>query len=265
VKYISFLRWRVALRCFQRTLLVCCLAAASPLQAVVFGCSNCANWWEQLIQNQQLIKQHVTQLRQLRAQIETLQNAARNAQRLGTFIHHQDAFDAINRVHALTWDNQQAANDLQQASRGIEEAYQGQRGQKAEGLTYSELYQRWSERNARQIEQARRVARLHNQTLAGDQKKVEYVSTQLRSSEGMMQALQAAGEIAQQQLLQLQKLNTLLAAQIQFNADSKAQMAEKEDVRASERNRFLSREGVDGLDLTGQGHRAGQEFRRSPQ
>lgn len=243
-------------------LLLGCFVWMAATQAPAFGCANCATWWEQLLQGQEMIVQRINQLKQLKAQITQMKSEVRNGLTLDHFVDYENAFNTINEVHSLAWENQSVADNMQQASSNMEREYEDYSGLQTKGVTYSQLYQRWSDRNQRQIDQAWRVARLQNQSLNGQQDRMEYVSTQLRSAEGTTQVLQATGEIAQQQLLQLKQLNALLSAHIKFGADSRALEAEQQNAQAVEHTELFSTEEIEGMDLTGRGHKAGEEFKQ---
>lgn len=109
-----------------------------------------------------------------------------------------------------------------------------------DGVDYETVYGDWSKNNMDSILGGLKAAELQNSKLGEEHDLMAEVQTKLETATGALQATQAAGAIAAQQVSQLQKLRGLMMAQMQSQAAYQASQIERQSIKDAAAFKFTS-------------------------
>lgn len=105
--------------------------------------------------------------------------------------------------------------------------------------TYSERYAEWSNTNRDSTINAMKSANLQQSQFADENVTMQTIENMGRTAQGRMQAIQVGNQIAAQQVGQMQKLRSLVMAQMQMQASHQAFEAnQKDSANAKSKNFF---------------------------
>lgn len=225
-------RFLVSTRGLVTTLLVA--GTLVPLPVKAFLLPGQATEWTQLLNNAELvgiagqsaeqIQHQVTQIGQLAAQIENqlriYENMLQNTELLPDHVWGQVEAD-LTRLQQLVGQGDGIAFSMgnidtvfQQRFRSFAEFETGL----AEGTSFSDAYQSWSDTNRATIAATLRAAGLTAEQFSSEEASMSQLRSLSESAVGQMQALQIGHDIAAQQVAQAQKLRGLVSQQVTMMA-----------------------------------------------
>jgi P-type conjugative transfer protein TrbJ len=178
----------------------------------------------QLLNHAQLVSAYIQQAQQLAEALKQTADMVQNSHLLPAQVFGSIMLD-INALAAIV----QGGQALAYSSANLDAVFQG----RFPGYTYSpgsyySNYQNWSQTSLDTTRSTLRAAGLQGQQLQNEQSVLAAVRAMAQSSDGRMQALQVANEIAEQQVEQLMKLRGLMLADVQSKSAYQAHQVQKE-------------------------------------
>lgn len=246
----------------KKAIIIFILAMNANNNSHALSCLNCATWWGQIANKYEIIQQNIISIEQLRSQLLQYKMDIENSRSLSSFIRN-NGHKKMLELYRLTWQTSRDVNEVKDLSKNIESEYKEYGHKFAKKDSYSNTYRRWSDRNKKSMESAYRTAGLQSKHIQNEQATMDNLSRQLKSATGTLQALQVSAQISQQQIVQMQQLRMLIAAQMKFNTDANMQQAEQNNISNTALYRSASTDNIKGLGFTQKGHRAGQEFKHT--
>ena len=215
----------------RKILTVCCLIAillagfSVPVHAQLFGLGFLgATEVTQLLNHAELVSQYIQQGQHLAEALKQTADMLRNSSLLSAQIFGPIAAD-LNALATIV----QGGQALAYSSGNLDSVFQSRFPGYAysPGTHYSD-YQNWSQVSLDTTRSTLRAAGLQSQQLQNEQSVLDAVRSMAQSSDGRMQALQVANQIAEQQVQQLMKLRSLMLADIQSKSAYQAQQVQQQ-------------------------------------
>jgi P-type conjugative transfer protein TrbJ len=215
-----------------------------------------ATEWTQLLNNAELVSQtgqsaeqiqnQVTQIGQLAEQIQNqlkiYENMLQNTLQLPDYVWGQVEGDLtqlqqiVSQGQGIAFSMGNIDDVLKQRFRSFSEFQAGL----ANGQSFSDSYQSWSDTNRDTIAATLRAAGLTSDQFSSEEATMNQLRTMSESAVGQMQALQVGHEIAAQQVAQTQKLRGLVSQQVTMLATwYQSEQAEK-DLAQTRREQFFN-------------------------
>lgn len=243
-----------AVRLAAASLLAASLMTPGPASAGAV--TGNATEWTQLLNNAELvnltgqsaeqISNQVTQIGQLAEQIENqlkiYQNMLQNTLQLPDHVWGQAQAD-LQRLQQLVSQGEGIAFSMGNIDDVLKQRFKSFAEFKtglANGESFSDSYQSWSDTNRDTIAATLRAAGLTSDQFSTEEGTMAQLRTASETAVGQMQALQVGHEIAAQQVEQAQKLRGLVAQQITMMATwYQSEQAEK-DLAQTRREEFFN-------------------------
>lgn len=215
-----------------------------------------ATEWTQLLNNVELvnltgqsaeqISNQVTQIGQLAEQIENqlkiYQNMLQNTLQLPDHLWGQAQAD-LQRLQQLVSQGEGIAFSMGNIDDVLKQRFQSFAEFKtglANGESFSDSYQAWSDTNRDTIAATLRAAGLTSDQFSTEEGTMAQLRTASETAVGQMQALQVGHEIAAQQVEQAQKLRGLVAQQITMMATWYQSEQVEKDLAQTRREEFFN-------------------------
>ncbi|SFB59943.1 P-type conjugative transfer protein TrbJ [Rhizobium sp. NFR07] len=214
-----------------------------------------ATEWTQLLNNSELvslvgqsgeqIRNQITQITQLAEQIKNqlniYQNMLQNTAKLPAHIWGEIEGD-LKRLRSIVEQGQGIAFSMGNADDLLKarfKSYAALKTDLADGKSYSEIYQTWSDTNRDTISGTLRAASLTAEQFDSEEDTMRQLRAMSQSSDGQMKALQVGHEIAAEQIGQMQKLRGLISQQVTMTGTwLQAEQSDK-DLAQARRERFF--------------------------
>ena len=228
----------------------------NPASALAGAATGNATEWTQMLNNAELvnltgqsaeqIQNQVTQIGQLAEQIQNqlkiYENMLQNTLQLPDHVWGQAEAD-LRRLQQLVAQGQgiafSAANIddvLKQRFKSFSEFQTGL----ANGETFSDSYQSWSDTNRDTIAATLRAAGLTSEQFSTEEATMSRIRSMSETAVGQMQALQVGHEIAAQQVEQAQKLRGLVSQQVTMLATWYQSEQAANDLAQTRREQFFN-------------------------
>lgn len=217
------------------TALTAALLASHPASALV--CANCANVSQMAQSNIQQAEDYAEMLEQTLNQIQSLENQVTSInyqiQNLEQLDVHSwgDAKNQMNRLSSIARQGNAMAYSLVDLNEKWNDQFRGEAKWANEVQTndmVTQQYRDWGDMMQATSKSALQVANEMAAVQEEDNITMESLQQQSASAKGAMQVAQAGNEIAAQSTRQLQKMQTLLQADMQMTATSISLAEEKE-------------------------------------
>ncbi|HTN60514.1 MAG TPA: P-type conjugative transfer protein TrbJ [Devosia sp.] len=225
-------RFLVTIKLLTTTLLVAGTLVPAPASAFFFPGQ--ATEWTQLLNNAELvglagqsaeqIQNQVTQIGQLAEQIQNqlriYENMLQNTRLLPDHVWGQVQAD-LTRLRQLVGQGDGIAFSMANLDKVLKQRFQSfselETGL-ADGTSFSDSYQSWSDTNRETIAATLKAAGLTAEQFGTEEGTMSQLRTMSESAVGQMQALQVGHDIAAQQVAQAQKLRGLVSQQVTMMA-----------------------------------------------
>lgn len=184
--------------------------------------------WTQLLNNGELLDNNIKQAEQIVKQIEQIKNQytqianqLKNLEKLSDFKMTdptsvlKNLSKVVEEGQAIAYSSGQIDKKYKALTQTVSEFY-GKKYDADKTTDYVNEYDNWSQSNRDSIIGALQAAKINTDNMSDESAVMQTIQSQLSSSQGALQALQAAGAIANQQVEQMQKLRQLVASQIQM-------------------------------------------------
>lgn len=219
-----------------------CLGSAAYLpssNAWPVVCVNCGTEWTQIMNNIQLVQSYSEQIRQTLNQVKMINDQIKNTKALANG-EWGNTFDQIERLSALARHGQSIAYSASDLTAEMDRRYKGYQHWQREisPQDYENHYQQLSQSMGDSAGAALKVANgIYNQRNE-DERVLNRIESRSQSATGRMEAIQAGNELSAQIIRQLQKIETLLSAQIQQTSTFVQAENEKEQLAAAQSSEF---------------------------
>jgi P-type conjugative transfer protein TrbJ len=210
-----------------------------------------ATEWTQLANNLQLVNSYIRQGEQLRQEILMVLDMAKNTATLPSQV-----FGPITNDIAQLANIVQGGRALAYSMGNLDAEFRTRfRGWGYNSRTWYTDYRNWSQTSLDTTLGTLRAAGLQGQQLQNDQAVLNRLRAMAQSSEGRMQALQIANQIAEQQVQQIMKLRQLMLADLQSKQTFQAAQMQRQAASEAASEQFFTFGGRTG---DGRGYQAGQ-------
>lgn len=190
----------------------------------------------QLLNHAQLVLQYIRQGTQLANELNMYADMLKNSRMLSVQTFGAVTND-INALAAIVQGGQALAYSLGNLDALFRETYPGY-GYNAG--TYYTRYQNWSQTTLDTTLGALRAAGLQGQQLQSEQSIVAALKSSLESADGRLEAIEALGDISEQQVEQLMKLRELMMADMSSKQAYQAAMVQQQAASQAATQRFFS-------------------------
>jgi P-type conjugative transfer protein TrbJ len=210
-----------------------------------------ATEWTQLANNLQLVNSYIRQGEQLRQEILMVLDMAKNTATLPAQV-----FGPITNDIAQLANIVQGGRALAYSMGNLDAEFRTRfRGWGYNSRTWYTDYRNWSQTSLDTTLGTLRAAGLQGQQLQNEQAVLNRLRAMAQSSDGRMQALQVANQIAEQQVQQIMKLRQLMLADLQSKQTFQAAQMQRQAASESASEQFFTFGGRTG---DGRGYQAGQ-------
>jgi P-type conjugative transfer protein TrbJ len=210
-----------------------------------------ATEWTQLANNLQLVNTYIRQGEQLRQEILMAIDMAKNTNPLSVQVFGQIAGD-ITRLASIVQGGRALAYSMANLDAEFRTRF---RGWGYSARTWYSDYRNWSQTSLDTTLGTLRAAGLQGQQLQSEQAVLDRLRVMAQSSDGRMQALQVANQIAEQQVQQVMKLRQLMLADLQSKQAFQAAQMQKQAASEAASEQFFTFGGRSG---DGRGYQAAQ-------
>ncbi len=210
-----------------------------------------ATEFTQLANNLQLINSYLRQGQQLTQEIRMVLDMTKNSATVPSQVFGPITSD-IGQLASIV----QGGRALAYSMGNLDAAFRSRfRGWGYNSRTWYLDYQNWSETSLDTTLGTLRAAGLQGQQLQNEQAVLSQLRVMAQSSDGRMQALQVANQIAEQQVQQIMKLRQLMLADLQSKQAFQAAQIQRQAASESASEKFFTFGGRTG---DGRGYQAGQ-------
>ncbi|MGE4262174.1 P-type conjugative transfer protein TrbJ [Shewanella sp.] len=188
-------------------------------KAFAFVCANCGTEWTQLLNQVQLVNQYAEQVRHTVNQVKMIQDQLQNTKALVSG-EWGNTFDQINKLSDLARQGQSIAFSATNLTNEMNQRYKGYNNwqRTISNQEYEDHYRKLSQSMGDSAGSALSVANgIYNQRHE-DELTLNRIESRSSSAAGRMEAIQAGNELSAQIIRQLQKIETLMSAQIQMTS-----------------------------------------------
>jgi P-type conjugative transfer protein TrbJ len=220
-------------------------------QAAVM-CVNCANAGTQLLERATQVQQLASQARSLQTQISQFQNMVMNSKTLSsqTWNNAMQDFQQLNSIMSQS-------KALGFSAKNIAGQFASQYGTfasyKNQNMSYSGWLNKlaqWSQQNSDNAKYTLQGLGVQASQMQNEQAAIRQIQAMANSSQGQMQALQVANQMAGQNVDQIMKLRELIMMEVQMQGNYLAQQQDKEAAQQAARQKYYQ---VIKSDWDGQG------------
>jgi P-type conjugative transfer protein TrbJ len=210
-----------------------------------------ATEWTQVLNNIQLVNSYIRLGEQLDQEIRMVLDMAKNSRTLGS-----QTFGPISSDIARLASIVQGGQALAYSIANLDAAFQSRfHGYGYNSRTWYVDYRNWSQTSLDTTRGTLRAAGLQAQQLQSEQAVLDQLRGMAESSDGRMEALQVANQIAEQQVQQMMKLRQLMLADLQSKQAFQAAQIQRQASTEAASERFFTYGGRSG---DGRGYQAAQ-------
>lgn len=237
----------------RRTALLAVIGVTVPVLRVSTAgiAGGFATEWTQLANNLQLVNSYVRQGEQLRQEILMVLDMAKNTATLPAQVFGPIAND-IAQLASIVQGGRALAYSMGNLDAEFRTRF---RGWGYNSRTWYTDYRNWSQTSLDTTLGTLRAAGLQGQQLQNEQAVLNRLRAMAQSSDGRMQALQVANQIAEQQVQQIMKLRQLMLADLQSKQTFQAAQMQRQAASEAASEQFFTFGGRTG---DGRGYQAGQ-------
>ena len=210
-----------------------------------------ATEWTQLANNLQLVSSYIRLGEQLQQQIKMVLDMTKNSQILPSQVFGSISTD-IARLAGIVQGGQALAYSMANLDAEFRTRF---RGYGYNSRTWYTDYRNWSQTSLDTTLGTLRAAGLQGQQLQSEQAVLDRLRVMAQTSDGRMQALQVANQIAEQQVQQTMKLRQLMLADLQSKQAFQAAQMQRQAATEAASEQFFTFGGRTG---DGRGYQAGQ-------
>jgi P-type conjugative transfer protein TrbJ len=210
-----------------------------------------ATEWTQLANNLQLVNSYIRLGDQLQQEIRMVLDMTKNSQILPSQV-----FGPISTNIARLASIVQGGRALAYSMANLDAEFRTRfRGWGYSSRTWYSDYRNWSQTSLDTTLGTLRAAGLQGQQLQSEQAVLDRLRVMAQSSDGRMQALQVANQIAEQQVQQIMKLRQLMLADLQSKQAFQAAQMQRQAASEAASEQFFTFGGRSG---DGRGYQAAQ-------
>lgn len=210
-----------------------------------------ATEWTQLANNLQLVNSYIRLGDQLQQEIRMVLDMTKNSQILPSQVFGPISTDIAQLANIV-----QGGRALAYSMANLDAEFRTRfRGWGYNSRTWYTDYRNWSQTSLDTTLSTLRAAGLQGQQLQSEQAVLDRLRIMAQSSDGRMQALQVANQIAEQQVQQIMKLRQLMLADLQSKQAFQAAQIQKQASTEAASEQFFTFGGRSG---DGRGYQAGQ-------
>jgi len=237
----------------RRAALVAAIGISIPVVRTVYAgvLGGCATEWTQLANNLQLVSSYIRLGEQLQQQIKMVLDMTKNSQILPSQVFGSISTD-IARLASIVQGGQALAYSMANLDAEFRTRF---RGYGYNSRAWYTDYRTWSQTSLDTTLGTLRAAGLKGQQLQSEQAVLDRLRIMAQSSDGRMQALQVANQIAEQQVQQTMKLRQLMLADLQSKQAFQAAQMQRQAATEAASEQFFTFGGRTG---DGRGYQAGQ-------
>jgi P-type conjugative transfer protein TrbJ len=237
----------------RRAALVAAIGISIPVVRTVYAgvLGGFATEWTQLANNLQLVSSYIRLGEQLQQQIKMVLDMTKNSQILPSQVFGSISTD-IARLASIVQGGQALAYSMANLDAEFRTRF---RGYGYNSRAWYTDYRTWSQTSLDTTLGTLRAAGLQGQQLQSEQAVLDRLRIMAQSSDGRMQALQVANQIAEQQVQQTMKLRQLMLADLQSKQAFQAAQMQRQAATEAASEQFFTFGGRTG---DGRGYQAGQ-------
>jgi P-type conjugative transfer protein TrbJ len=237
----------------RRAALIAVIGISIPVVRTVYAgvLGGFATEWTQLANNLQLVSSYIRLGEQLQQQIKMVLDMTKNSQILPSQVFGSISTD-IARLASVVQGGQALAYSMANLDAEFRTRF---RGYGYNARTWYTDYRTWSQTSLDTTLGTLRAAGLQGQQLQSEQAVLDRLRVMAQSSDGRMQALQVANQIAEQQVQQTMKLRQLMLADLQSKQAFQAAQMQRQAATEAASEQFFTFGGRTG---DGRGYQAGQ-------
>jgi P-type conjugative transfer protein TrbJ len=210
-----------------------------------------ATEWTQLANNLQLVNSYIRLGDQLQQEIRMVLDMTKNSQILPSQVFGPISTD-IARLASIVQGGRALAYSMANLDAEFRTRF---RGWGYNSRTWYSDYRNWSQTSLDTTLGTLRAAGLQGQQLQSEQAVLDRLRVMAQSSDGRMQALQVANQIAEQQVQQIMKLRQLMLADLQSKQAFQAAQVQRQAASEAASEKFFTFGGRSG---DGRGYQAAQ-------
>ena len=237
----------------RRAALIAVIGISIPVVRTVYAgvLGGFATEWTQLANNLQLVSSYIRLGEQLQQQIKMVLDMTKNSQILPSQVFGTVSSD-IARLASVVQGGQALAYSMANLDAEFRTRF---RGYGYNSRTWYTDYRTWSQTSLDTTLGTLRAAGLQGQQLQSEQAVLDRLRVMAQTSDGRMQALQVANQIAEQQVQQTMKLRQLMLADLQSKQAFQAAQMQRQAATEAASEQFFTFGGRTG---DGRGYQAGQ-------
>ncbi len=203
-------------------------AAALPVKTYAFFCSNCANVMQMAQSNMNQAQSYVEQVQQTINSLKNLEYQIQNLENLKNLEWGdvQSQLRNLNTIAARGQSISYAMGDVTERWNHLFIGIDGYESQSIESMNSVESYKQQGDAMRDTAQSALALASQMSQYQIDDHQTLSSIQSHVRGANGAMEIAQANAELLAQLSTQLQKLQTLMQAQIQMQATHMAATAD---------------------------------------
>ncbi len=210
-----------------------------------------ATEWTQLANNLQLVNSYIRLGDQLQQEIRMVLDMTKNSQILPSQVFGPISTD-IARLASIVQGGRALAYSMANLDAEFRTRF---RGWGYSSRTWYSDYRNWSQTSLDTTLGTLRAAGLQGQQLQSEQAVLDRLRVMAQSSDGRMQALQVANQIAEQQVQQIMKLRQLMLVDLQSKQAFQAAQMQRQAASEAASEQFFTFGGRSG---DGRGYQAAQ-------
>jgi type IV secretion system protein TrbJ len=210
-----------------------------------------ATEWTQLANNLQLVNSYIRLGDQLQQEIRMVLDMTKNSQILPSQVFGPISTD-IARLASIVQGGRALAYSMANLDAEFRTRF---RGWGYSSRTWYSDYRNWSQTSLDTTLGTLRAAGLQGQQLQSEQAVLDRLRVMAQSSDGRMQSLQVANQIAEQQVQQIMKLRQLMLADLQSKQAFQAAQMQRQAASEAASEQFFTFGGRSG---DGRGYQAAQ-------
>lgn len=194
-----------------------------------------ATEFTQLLNHAQLILSYIRQGEQLANEIRMYEDMIKNSLKLNSHVFGAISSD-LSALAGIVQGGRALAYSMGNLDATFRSTYPGYR---FNANTYYLQYRDWSQTSLDTTVGVLRAAGMQGQQLANEQAAISALRSSLASTEGRLEAIHALGDIAEQQVEQLQKLRELMIADLTSKQAYQATVIQQQAAQTAATERFF--------------------------
>lgn len=216
------------------------LPVCQQAQAIPVVCVNCSSEWTQLANNIQLVTTQAENIRQTINQVQMIENQIRNTKNLASG-DWGNVFDHLQRLNVLARHGESIAFSSASVMEDMNAVFKGYDSwnKTVAPQDLSSHYRNVSQSLGDTAMAAMKVANGIHAQQAEDNVTLQRQQRASENATGRLQAIQAGNQLSAQTISQLQKIETLLATQIQLTSTLVQAENERKQMQQAQQDRFM--------------------------